>query len=285
MEKNFETTGPINLKVELLVGDVRITATDQASTSVRLIPQGRGGEELAERFTVEARGNDVVVISPKMRDTGFLGFGKGSIDVEVALATGSALDVRTGSGDITADGIVGDVRAVTGSGDITIQELASGDLKSGSGDLTTRTVRARLNAKTGSGDVVLDTAHGWVDLISGSGDVVVRRAEARVKAKTGSGDIAIAASVDDLDLLTGTGDVDLGGVHGGEVRAKTGTGDVQIGVVTGVAAFLDLNTVTGDVDIDLEETDGPGDADARASLSVHSGSGDIFVKRAQVTLS
>lgn len=85
-------------------------------------------------------------------------------------------------------------------------------------------------------------------------------------------------------MTTGTGDVTLDGVHGGEVRARTGTGDVTIAVAHGVAAYLDLNTVTGDVDIDLEETSGPGDSEAQARLVVHSGSGDIRVKRAQVSL-
>lgn len=285
MEKNFETTGPINLKVELLAGDVRITAVDAASTSVRLIPNGRRGEELMTGFTIEARGNDVVVLAPKGRE-GFFGMGAhGSVDVEITLHTDSAVDARTGSGDVTAVGILGDVSSATGSGDITVQELDSGDLKSGSGDLTVRSVRTGLSAKTGSGDIVVDSAHGALDLVSGSGDIVVRRAQSRVKAKTGSGDVTIAASAGDLDVLTGTGDVDLGAVHGGEVRAKTGTGDIEIGVAVGVVALLDLNTVTGDVDVDLDETDGPAHAEAQTRLAAHSGSGDVHVKRAQVKMS
>ena len=74
-------------------------------------------------------------------------------------------------------------------------------------------------------------------------------------------------------------------MHGGQVQARTGTGDVSIGIAGGVATYLDLGSVTGDVDVDLESTDGPGDSEAIASLSVHSGSGDIRVKRAKVSLS
>ena len=84
--------------------------------------------------------------------------------------------------------------------------------------------------------------------------------------------------------MTGTGDVKLGAVHGGDIKARTGTGDVSIAVAAGVAAYLDLNTVTGDVRIDLEDSNGPGDAEAQTSLAVQSGSGDIHVKRAQVSL-
>jgi DUF4097 and DUF4098 domain-containing protein YvlB len=281
-ERTFETTGPINLKVELFAGDVTLSATDQNATSVRLIPHGPGGEELAERFTVEARGNDVVVIAPKKES--LFGFNKGSVDVEVDLPAGSAVDAKTGSGDVTASGLLGDVRAATGSGDLTFHEVTEADLKSGSGDITLQSTSGDADIKTGSGDVTVGTAGGRLDLVSGSGDINLRRSDAAVKAKTGSGDLRIGASTGDLDLMTGTGDVTLSGVHGGEVRAKTGTGDVSIGVTNGVAAYLDLNTVTGNVHIDLEEASGPGDAEAQAKLVVHSGSGDIRVRRAQVSL-
>lgn len=282
-ERSFETTGPINLKVELLAGDVKLSATDATATTVRLVPHGRGGEELAERFTVEARGNDVVVIAPKKES--LFGFSKGSVDVEVDLPHGSTVDIKTGSGDVTASGLLGEVRAATGSGDLTFHEVGEADLKSGSGDITLQSTSGDADIKTGSGDVTVGTAGGRLDLVSGSGDINLRRSDAPVRAKTGSGDLRIGASTGDLDLMTGTGDVTLAGVHGGEVRAKTGTGDVSIGVANGVAAYLDLNTVTGDVGIALEETSGPGDAEAQARLVVHSGSGDIRVKRAQVSLS
>lgn len=283
-EKRFETTGPINLKVEQLVGDVKLTVTDEPFTTVRLIANGRSGEELAERYTVEARGNDVVVLAPKKE--GFLGIGlfKGSVDVEVDLAAGSTVDTRTGSGDVEGRGRLGDVQAATGSGDIAFDQLGGAELKSGSGDISVQVLGGDARAKTGSGDVNVGQASGRLDLVSGSGDITIRRADAEVKAKTGSGDVVVSTSIADLDLMTGTGDVKLGAVHGGSIKARTGTGDVSIAVAAGVAAYLDLNTVTGDVRVELEDSDGPGDAEAQTSLAVQSGSGDIHVKRAQVSL-
>ncbi|MEW1952569.1 DUF4097 family beta strand repeat-containing protein [Terrabacter sp. NPDC080008] len=284
LESRFDTTGPVNLKVEVIVGDVTLTAGDSTTTTIRLQPHGKNGAELAEKFTVEAHGNDVVVLAPKIRDS-FFGLGtKGSVDVEVELPSGSAVDVRTGAGDVTASGLLGDVRTTTGSGDLTFHEVGTAQLKSGSGDITLQSARGEASLKTGSGDVSVGAAGGRLDLVSGSGDISLRRSDAAVKAKTGSGDLFIGASTGDLELVTGTGDVELKAVHGGQVRTKTGTGDVTIAVAAGVAAYLDLNTVTGDVDIDLEQTAGPGDAEAQAMLSVHSGSGDIRVKRAQVSL-
>jgi DUF4097 and DUF4098 domain-containing protein YvlB len=284
LENRFETTAPISLVVELQQGDLTLRATDSPTTVVRLVPRGKGGAELAERFTVEARGNAVVVLAPKERGSFFTVGKRDAVDVEVDLPEGSTLDVRTGSGDVRGSGRFADTQAATGSGDIACDDLGSAQLKSGSGDLKARAVHGTLRAKTGSGDIQVEAVHGAVDLTSGSGDLSLRRVEASLRAKTGSGDVSIGASTADIEVVTGTGDVELAAVHGGEVRAKTGTGDVVIGVASGVAAYLDLNTVTGDVKIDLNETDGPGDSEAQTSLAVHSGSGDIKVRRAQASL-
>lgn len=284
MEKTFETPGPIRLRVELLAGDVRLRATDIRTTTVRLVPHGRGGEELVDQFIVEHRGDEILVQAPKLRES-LLGWGtRASVDVEVDLPQLSELDLKTGSGDVTGSGVLGRVVVGSGSGDVSLDEVSGGEVKSGSGDVEVRTVRGALAAKSGSGDVSVQTANADLDLVTGSGHLKVRRAEAGVKAKTGSGDVTIGASVADVDVLTGTGDIDLEGLHGGAVKARTGTGDVTLGVVTGVAAYLDLNTVTGDVAVDLEEVAGPGGAESTTSLSVQSGSGDIRVRRARVTL-
>lgn len=284
MEKQFETTGPINLTVELYVGDVTLRTHESTTTTIRLHPHGSRGEEHADKFVVEARGNDVVVLAPK-KGSGLLALAKGTVDVEVDLPAGSTVDARTGSGDISGSGVYAEVRVATGSGDVTVDEVGTGEAKSGSGDVRLRIVRAGASLKTGSGDLVVDLAGGRIDAVSGSGDVSIRRIEAGAKVKTGSGDVVVGSTAGDLDLLTGTGDVRVDAVHGGELRAKTGTGDVVLGVPHGVAAYLDLNTVTGDVAIDLDDAVGPDDAESTTALTVHSGSGDIHVKRAQVSLS
>ena len=282
LETTFDTPSPTRLRVEVLVGDVTITAGDRASTAVRLVPHGRSGAELAEKFTVEQRGGEVVVLAPTLRD-GFFSFTKGSVDVEVELPALSTVDAKAGAGDVRTVGRLGDVLAATGAGDVSIDAADAADLKSGSGDLSLETAGGDIRAKTGSGDVSIGTAEHRIDATSGSGDISLRQCRGDAKARTGSGDLAVGSSLGDLELVTGTGDISLEAVQGGDVHARTGTGDVAIGVAAGVAALLDLNTVTGDVEIDLESADGPGDAEARTRLTVHSGSGDIRVARARLT--
>lgn len=284
MEKHFETTGPITLSVDVIAGDIRLVVTDEPTTTVTLTPHGSRGQELMEQMVVEANGNDVTVSMPHSARSGFRG-GRGSVDVEVALATGSTVEASTGSGDVLGDGGLGDVKVSSGSGDIVLHDVEAGNVSTGSGDIRVRSVRQRGRLKTGSGDVHIDSAHADVELVSGSGDISVRRAESGARVKTGSGDVEVGASHGDVDVMTASGDVTLSAVHGGQVRVKTGTGDVTIGVPPGVAAHLDLSTVTGDVDVDLDDAAGPGDAEATAALVVHNGSGDVRVVRAATVLS
>lgn len=283
IETTFDTPTAIRLKVEAYVGDVSIAAGELSTTTVWLHPHGRKGVELAEQFTVEQRGDEVVVSAPKLRD-GFMSFLKGgSVDVQIELPVGSSVDAASGSGDVRLAGPLSDVRGASGSGDVTVEQATEAELKSGSGDLTIEVASGGVRAKTGSGDVTVGAVGGRFDGSTGSGDVSVRECRGSAKARTGSGDLSIGTSTGDLELVTGTGDISLGAVQGGDIHARTGTGDVVIGVVDGVAALLDLNTVTGDVDVDLDSTDGPGDAEAQTRLSVHSGSGDIRVARARLT--
>ncbi len=281
IETTFDTPSPTRLRVEVLVGDVSVAAGERATTTVRLVPHGKGGGELAAKFTVEQRGGEVVVLAPKLRD-GFFSFTKGSVDVEVELPSSSTVDAKSGAGDVRTTGRLGDVRAATGAGDVSVEQADEADLKSGSGDLSVETAGGDVRVRTGSGDVSVGTADRRVDATSGSGDISLRQCLGEAKARTGSGDLSVGSSTGDLELVTGTGDISLAAVQGGDVHARTGTGDVAIGVAAGVAALLDLNSVTGDVEIDLESTDGPGDAEARTRLTVHSGSGDIRVARARL---
>lgn len=279
-EHTFETPRPIRLRIETPVGDVSVSAGDHPTTTVVLRPRGKDGADLAAKFVVEQRGDEVVVLAPKLRDTMF-SVARGSVDVEVHLPTDSTLDVRSGSGDIAVTGRVADLDASTGSGDITAAECTAVRMKSGSGDLSVQSAQGDVRAKTGSGDVSVGNAGGRLDLTTGSGDVSLVRSVGQVKAKSGSGELALGSSTGDLELVTGTGDISLAAVQGGSVHARTGTGDVSIGVADGVAALLDLNSITGDVDVDLDSVDGPGDAEAQTRLSAFSGSGDIRVTRAR----
>ncbi len=276
----FQTPGPVDLKVELTSGEIDITAADTSSTTVELeaVHGDDYAKDLIANARVEQHGDKISVIMPKSKG-GMFGR-KGSVRATITVPLDSSLRVDTSSADVTGHGRFGAVNLNSGSGDVELEEIASGDVKAGSGDVEVDSVAESIKVKTGSGDVSVGSIGGSGDIIAGSGDVVVGDLTDAIKVKTGSGDIVIKGGGERVDLMAGSGDLLLKRVSRGEVFAKTGSGDVSIGIVRGTAAYLDIQTVTGDVTSSLDPTEMPVDGDLTVSINVMSGTGDVVLQHA-----
>lgn len=132
--------------------------------------------------------------------------GNGSVDFNVTVPDNSNLNLQTNSGDITVDGINGQISMSTRSGDIT----ATNDTFSGSAKLTTDS--GAITAKQ-------DQLNGPTTLSTGSGDITF--------------DGAINSS-GNYQFTTSSGNIDatLSGNTGLEVNASTENGTVTSGVST-----------------------------------------------------
>ena len=125
------------------------------------------------------------------------------VDYVVRVPDGTAVTVRTGSGDVGLEGALGDVTFDAGSGDVEGDGLAAENLKGTTG--------------SGSIDIELAQAPSAMDLGAGSGDVTVvvpPGTSYATSIETGSGDenVDIAtdpSSADRIHVKTGSGDVDL----------------------------------------------------------------------------
>jgi DUF4097 and DUF4098 domain-containing protein YvlB len=128
-----------------------------------------------------------------------------SVDIGATVPTGVPIELRTGSGDCTLDGLLGTLSIHTGSGDIDGWALAGTELDAttGSGDvrLDVTAPAERVHVRTGSGDVFLDVPSGSYDL----------------RVDTGSGDEHFHSVSNDssapgtLEITTGSGDVTIRG--------------------------------------------------------------------------
>src|SRR5215472_9166788 len=126
-------------------------------------------------------------------------------------------------------------------------------------DTAAADVRCTGEVSTASGDVQLDTAGtAWV--------------------KSVSGDIGIGAAEGDASCESVSGDVRIRQVSSGLIDVKTTSGDIFVGVVPGICLEFDLATLSGDASSELDDSE-PGD-EATASVTCHSVSGDILVRRA-----
>lgn len=136
----------------------------------------------------------------------------------------TSLQVRTGSGDVTAEGVTADTAAL---------HLGSGDLDVVNGAIST------LSGGTGSGDIdVNGSTSGRTTLETGSGDLSLQFAQdpIQVTATTGSGDLDVVVPDDQEAYVvhgqTGSGDysnhVDTSDTSARTITAKTGSGDLTI---------------------------------------------------------
>lgn len=278
----FHTPSPVRLRVELWEGSITVVAEHTDTTTVEMEPENGGdtspAQELIDRTTVEQRGDEIVVLQPRVK--GGLFRRHHGVRAVIHVPLGSSAKLESGSADIETRGQLGDVRAASGSGDVHLEHTADAEVRTGSGDITIDTVTGSCGTKSGSADVVIGSVAGDANVVTGSGDVEITSVSGTLNVKSGSGDVSVTAGGDGVDALAGSGDLVLRRVDHGRVKAKTGSGDIAIGVAHGTAAYLDIMTMSGDVRSDLNGADAPGDGERSVEINVLSGSGDVVLQRA-----
>ena len=278
----FPVDGPLSLSVRLVAGECLITAADDVNRAVVDLQPLTDDDEAAlaaiEESRVELHGDALRVATPRWSGIGVFRRSP-AILMRVTVPTGStvdaeaesaalriggtvgAVDVQTGSGDLTAERC-GDLRVRTGSGSVDIDEVDAASVKSGSGDVTIGRSAGGVELHAASGDIRVGEVGGDARLSTSSGDVELGSTGGRVAAKTASGDLAFRRAVE------------------GELTASTASGDVVIGVPEGTATKLECWSASGSVRSQLEPADAPADSDRRLFVIVRTTSGDITITRA-----
>ncbi|WP_157246426.1 DUF4097 family beta strand repeat-containing protein [Nonomuraea typhae] len=125
-----------------------------------------------------------------------------SVNYKIEVPKGLALELETGSGDISLVGVTGAIKADVGSGDLAGTRLGG----------------EQVSVTTGSGDASLKytTAPKLVNLVVGSGNAAIELPEGpyAIDAKTSSGDEAISVKSDPaasrkVTVRAGSGDVSV----------------------------------------------------------------------------
>ena len=250
--------------IRIRSGEVRLRGVDGDAVRVREV----NGRELDDVFDVEATDGSLTLRTRRGLDVGWLGFGPRDLldwmgpaarggsayapELEVEVPRRATVVIEAASGELAAEGLLGDQRYRTASGDVTLRAVSG---------------KVGVEAVSGEVDIV---ATGTTDLITRtvSGDVEIRAATlSSVQASTTSGDFRIAGR------FAGPGPFSIETVSGDGLLAPAG--DVQV----------QLSTVAGDLN---SEFDGPTVRRGRRSLTIgtsgplvtfRSLSGDLHVVR------
>ena len=275
----FDTREPITAVVALVMGEVRITAAERATTIVAVNPSDAGDAEDVEaaRLTrVEYGDGRLLVKAPRS----WMGRKAGSVDVAVELPAGSRLVGHAASGEFHGDGRLGDCRIKLGLGRIQLDEVGELSVKSGAGDVSVRHVRRSAEVVTGIGDVRLEEAGDGAEIKNSNGDTWVGVARGDLRVRTANGSVAVGTAHAGVSVKSANGDIRLGDVARGAVAVETHAGDLEVGIREGTAAWLDLNASAGRVHNALDEAERPDGAAETVEVRARTSIGDIVVQRA-----
>jgi hypothetical protein len=277
----FDTPNPITATVNLVAGDVRISAGDRSITSVTVEPADATNDEdrkAAEQTRVEYSDGELLVRAPRVRSWRARSTG-GSIELSIELPGGSNVHGDASLADFACEGALGECKLKTGIGHIRVEHAGA------------------LRLKTGIGDISVDRATGHAELTAGSGELRMRELDSTAVVKNSNGDTWVGVAGGDLRVSAANGDIGVdvarasvvaksasGNVRLGEavrssVVLESKLGDLEVGIPEGTAAWLDVRTVAGRVHNALEATEAPDSKAETVEVRGRTTAGDVVIRR------
>ncbi|HTS25562.1 MAG TPA: hypothetical protein VMH81_06790 [Bryobacteraceae bacterium] len=142
------------------------------------------------------------------------------------------LEVDSGAGALTADGVRGDCKLVTGGGDVRVGRV-EGSLRcsTGAGHITVRNVGREAVLETNGGDIVAGQTGGPVHATTGGGGVHIGTAGGPVTATSGGGEIIVEKANGTVTVRNMAGPVQVWSSAG--VRCDSGSGGIRVSNISG----------------------------------------------------
>jgi hypothetical protein len=242
MVKSFAVGAGGLLSLRADIGSVKVEAgqTDELTVEVRRHVEADTPEEAAARFAgwrlgFEQKGNDVEVIS------GFHGTRRGrpSLEFRVSVPRRYNLELRTGAGNVSVEGVEGEATAATSAGNLSFRDVVG-----------------RVNARTAGGNIRAEGVRGSVDAHTSGGSISVERAEGRVTAGTAGGSIRVAELAGEVEATTRGGNVAARMPRQmiADCRLATSGGKVVVELDPASAFDFDAQTRAGSVVTDFPVT-------------------------------
>ncbi len=270
-EKDFTVSSGGTVHLDSDAGDVAIESWD--SSEVKVTVDISGSDERVDKFDVRfsSSGNDVEIVG-RSNEEKFFKWNVGNFQVKYHILVPKKfnLDATTAGGDMSADGISGDVTYHTSGGDVRATSITGKtQLSTSGGDVKVNDVYGGLKVNTSGGDIVTDGVKGNVDVETSGGSVHVSSTDGSVHAESSGGDITVNLKGENkgIDVETSGGTVELylsesvkatvdASTSGGKVRCElpvTVHGDVEDdelhGTINGGGATIRARSSGGDVKI------------------------------------
>ena len=280
----FDTPEPITVEMDLLIADVRLTASERVNTVIDVRPSDPAEDNdvlAAERTHVERTPAGLLIRTARPRGMGLIGptSRTGSVNVSIELPAGSVVRGDAAMGAFRTTGPLGECRLKTGAGHIRLDQVGPADLRTGAGGIEVDRIAGPAEVSTGSGRIRLGEVGGPVVVKNSNGETWIGEVDADLRVHGANGQVTVGRAAGDVDVTTGNGDIRVGGVTRGSAALKTGFGEIEIGLSAGTAARLDMYTHFGRVHNQLTAADGPQASDQVVEVRARTSYGDIVIRR------
>jgi DUF4097 and DUF4098 domain-containing protein YvlB len=232
----------------------------------------------AEQTRVEYADGRLTISGPKGWRY-YSGWGRDSIDIEIALPAGSRFEGKTGVANLRCDGHLDEFRFKTGAGEIHVEQTGAATVSTGAGNINLEHAKGALVISTGTGRLEIGRVDGSAAVRNSNGDTWIGEVAGELLVSAANGKISVDRSPSGVSAKSANGDIVLGAVASGEVLAKTACGRVEIGVANAVPAWLELHTKHGNVRNELNASSAPDPNEEAVKICALTGYGDITIHR------
>lgn len=278
---SFDTPEPVSVTAHVEAGSIRFTAVDRRDTVVEVRPRSPEKDrdvKAAEQTEVSYANGTLTVRTPKQRNSLRR---PGIVDVTVELPAGSDVDMTGAWTQVLGEGRLGEVRAKTSAGDVRLDTTGPLRLTASHGSITVDRVEGPAEITTSSGSVRVGLVNGPGVLKNSHGSTTVAAATGELRVSGAHGDIDIRRAEDSVTATTAHGTLRVGEVARGTVHLETGYGTIEVGVREGTAAWLDVNSGSGQVRNTLTATGAPEGSEETVRIRARTRHGNIDVLRAK----
>jgi hypothetical protein len=277
----FDTPEPISVAIALLVGDIRITASERGDTVVLVSPSDPSKKtdvRAAQETRVEYSPGRLVIRAPKSWRQYTPFGGSESIDVAIELPAGSQVEGEAAVADLGCEGRLGACRFSTSAGSMRLDETGPLHLSTSAGSVTVERVAGRAEV-TAAGQVLIREIDGPAVIKNLNGLTWVGEVNGDIRCNAANGDINVDRALGAVAAKTANGAVRIGEVVRGSVELGTAYGELEVGIREGTAALLDVRSQFGRVVNSLTASEGPGPSDEKVEVRARTSFGDILIHR------
>ncbi|MGW1816661.1 DUF4097 family beta strand repeat-containing protein [Streptomyces sp. NPDC002125] len=279
---SFDTPATISATAHVEAGSIRFSAADRTDTLVDVQPRDPKKDldvRAAEQTEVRYASGLLTIRTPKQR---YLIGRTGTVDVAVELPTGSQVEVTGAWAQVYGEGRLGEVRVKTSSGDVRLETTGPLHLTASHGSITVDRVEGSAEVTTSSGSMRVGSVDGPAVLKNSSGSTTVGQVTGDLRVSGSHGDISIERAEGSVVATTAHGTLRLAEVARGVAQLETSYGAIEIGIRPGTAAWLDVNSGSGQVSNALGASETPDMSEDTVEVRARTKFGNIDIRRARV---